>query len=215
MKHVITLTFLYFRHGTSHESDALAAYRKIFEASHADVCMEPCGLVINPLYPHLGASPDAIVECTCCGRGVVEVKCPFNLKVLTFEEMGKDFCLKKNEEGAFQLDKRHQFYFQIQTQMNIVDLEYADFVVWPDKCVDSLFVQRDQKDTDFFHRIVSRATTFFSTAVLPELLGRYFTVPRKESSSPENNGSSSTKKQWCYCKGVERCSTRKDGTVKR
>ena len=27
-------------------------------------------------YPYLGASPVLIVECTCCGKGVVEIKCP-------------------------------------------------------------------------------------------------------------------------------------------
>ena len=28
-------------------------------------------------HPFLGASPDALIECNCCGQGVVEVKCSF------------------------------------------------------------------------------------------------------------------------------------------
>ena len=28
-------------------------------------------------HPFLGASPDALIECNCCGQGVVAVKCSF------------------------------------------------------------------------------------------------------------------------------------------
>ena len=26
------------------------------------VCVKQCGLIINPVYPHLGASPDGLVD---------------------------------------------------------------------------------------------------------------------------------------------------------
>lgn len=29
---------------------------------------------------YLGATPDLLVECSCCGSGVVEVKCPWKVK---------------------------------------------------------------------------------------------------------------------------------------
>ncbi len=35
------------------------------------------GLVLSPDWPHLGASPDGVVACNCCGQGVLEVRCPF------------------------------------------------------------------------------------------------------------------------------------------
>jgi hypothetical protein len=31
---------------------------------------------VNPRHPALGASPDGVTECPCCGRGLVEIKCP-------------------------------------------------------------------------------------------------------------------------------------------
>ena len=37
------------------------------------------GLYINPSYPHLDASPDALIECECCGKGLVEMKCPYSI----------------------------------------------------------------------------------------------------------------------------------------
>ena len=27
--------------------------------------------------PRLGASPDGVVQCECCGNGVLEIKCPY------------------------------------------------------------------------------------------------------------------------------------------
>ena len=44
------------------------------------------GLVIHPLYPHMGASPDGLIKCRCCGPGVLEVKCPFSCKDKSFME---------------------------------------------------------------------------------------------------------------------------------
>ena len=34
------------------------------------------GLHISANYPHLGASPDGIIDCKCCDKGLVEIKCP-------------------------------------------------------------------------------------------------------------------------------------------
>ena len=30
------------------------------------------GLVVKPLLPYLGVTPDGIMHCTCCGKGFVE-----------------------------------------------------------------------------------------------------------------------------------------------
>ena len=38
------------------------------------------GLFIDPYRPFLGASPDGIVNCKCCGKGVIEIKCPLCVK---------------------------------------------------------------------------------------------------------------------------------------
>lgn len=39
------------------------------------------GLIINPAFSHLGASPDGLIK-SCDGRdkiiGLIEIKCPYN-----------------------------------------------------------------------------------------------------------------------------------------
>ena len=52
----------YFLHNAQHE--------------HFNLRYFPAGLFIN-WYPHLGATPDGIISCDCCGTGIIEIKCPY------------------------------------------------------------------------------------------------------------------------------------------
>jgi len=63
------------RWGCDHEKYAISDYMFDISQKHPNVIAES-RLIINPNYPQLGASPDGIVECSCCGSGLVEVKCP-------------------------------------------------------------------------------------------------------------------------------------------
>ena len=42
------------------------------------------GLVLNPKWPHLGASPNGIVNRSCCGRGVLEGNAPTPIDTTLF-----------------------------------------------------------------------------------------------------------------------------------
>ena len=56
--------------GIINEDKARQQYTEEMSACHQNFCCEPCGLVVSPLYPHLGASVDGNVSCTCCGTGL-------------------------------------------------------------------------------------------------------------------------------------------------
>ena len=69
------------RWGVDHEDVARQDYIKEMSSSHTNFKCTNAGLVVNPLYPHLGASPDGFVQCDCCaGKGLLEIKCPFAAK---------------------------------------------------------------------------------------------------------------------------------------
>lgn len=38
------------------------------------------GIFVSKDYPYLAASPDGVTECKCCGKGILEIKCPFSLQ---------------------------------------------------------------------------------------------------------------------------------------
>ena len=63
-----------------------------------------CGFYISTDHPFLGATPDALVQCACCGEGTLEVKCPLcaqNSSIAQAIDTSKNFCLYKQSDGKF------------------------------------------------------------------------------------------------------------------
>ncbi|KAJ8277710.1 hypothetical protein GJAV_G00078890 [Gymnothorax javanicus] len=105
------------RWGCQHEKTARQAYAAWASQQHQGLIVNDAGFHIHPCYPCIGASPDSLVSCTCCGSGVLEIKCPHCAKdtgVLS-ATANKHFCLVNTESG-FGLDKEHQYYYQVQAQ---------------------------------------------------------------------------------------------------
>ena len=63
--------------GCEHKKDALQAYKTQIMGCHSGLNVTSCGFFTSVEHPFLGASPDALIECNCCGQGVIEVKCSF------------------------------------------------------------------------------------------------------------------------------------------
>lgn len=120
--------------GIEHEEEAREAYNLKMSSSHAGFECSLAGLVINPLYPYLGASPDVFSHCNCCGDGITEIKCPFSVKD------GKPEDLKGEKNIIFVgLVQSHKYYTQVQGQLEVSGRDFCDFVVWTPN---GLFIQR-------------------------------------------------------------------------
>ena len=188
-------------YGCRHEKDALEAYKlQLHSGAHDQPMITPCGFVVSVDKPFIGASPDAFVQCKCCGPGVVEVKCPFCVRCrLCVDTDLPSFCLTKGPDGRLHLKHDHPYYYQCQLQLFVSQRSYCDFVVWTEADV---HVERVIEDKPFLDDVIPRAQKFFNLCVLPELLGKWFTrshgcpVPRDigEEETEEDDGS------WCYCK---------------
>lgn len=129
------------------------------------------------VFPFFGATPDGIVNCSCHGPGVLEIKCPFHCKEASFKEAATQgsFCLEEDGD-SLRLKEDHAYYYQVQLQMKICLVDYADFVVWKD-----LFVQRIGIERVFIDDAMQRAKPFVKLGILPELVGKWFT--RQKSGS--------------------------------
>ena len=66
--------------GCEHETIALKEYKLKQNKNHTDLCLSKGGFCVHHMYPFMGASPDSLVNCRCCGNGVVEVKCPYSCR---------------------------------------------------------------------------------------------------------------------------------------
>ena len=98
------------------------------------------GLVINSQWSYIGASSDRFINCTFCGKGALEIKCPF----------------------------KHAYYYQVQTQLFVCDVDYADFCV----CTfltseenihddNGIHIEHVYKDLNFWTDCVAKSQHFF------------------------------------------------------
>ena len=60
--------------GCQHEKTAMEKYREQSMLSHQNHKVSNCGFFISVEHSFIGASPDGVVECSCCGQGICEVK---------------------------------------------------------------------------------------------------------------------------------------------
>lgn len=98
----------------------------------------------------------------------------------------------------------------MQTQLFCTEAKYCDFVVHTEK---GLHIERIKADHKFMEDNLDKAINFFQVAVLPELLGRWFSrpVPQITSNVTDDStqqncnsaSSSSQSKKYCYCQQEE------------
>ena len=72
------------------------------------------------------------------------------------------------------------YYYQIQTQLFVCDVEHCDFCVctFADSGGESaMHIECIHKNCQFWTNCVETAKTYFRTCLLPELMGSWFTRP--------------------------------------
>ncbi|KAM4545914.1 uncharacterized protein PAE49_018376 [Odontesthes bonariensis] len=162
------------RWGIIHEVEARQAYVSLAAPHHENLKVEQCGFILNPAFPEVGASPDGLVHCICCGNGCLEVKCPFKHQNTSISEActtDKHFCLQITD-GKVTLKNTHRYFYQVQTHIFVTGSEFCDFVVWTLKdCV----VVRVFPDEDFWRAVLPKAQELFASVSLPEIVAHYYT----------------------------------------
>lgn len=69
------------RWGISNEPIAREQYRRIMnQFFYKNFKVKETGLIVSTEHPFTGASPDALVSCSCCGQGVAEFKVPWTYR---------------------------------------------------------------------------------------------------------------------------------------
>ena len=221
--------------GCKHEKQGQEMYLAVNKLKHHDLSVAESGLVINPQWPFIGASPDGIINCTCCGKGVLEIKCPYCHQGTDVQAVAiKDsrFCLKM-VDGELQLDHTHTYYYQVQSQLFVCDVEYGDFCV----CTFSMdedeshyletgmHIERIYKDPNLWIECTTKSSQFFKTCLLPEIMGNWYTRPSftaETSNADLSEDSTATgssldhddtpesadtyyvdQPSYCYCRGPE------------
>ncbi|XP_041376642.1 uncharacterized protein LOC121389093 [Gigantopelta aegis] len=196
------------RWGCKHEKTAKADLLEKMAPFHENLKIEDSGFIISTDFPHLGASPDGVVSCDCCGKFCLEIKCPFSVRENSLDKCcDPKFFLGKNDNGIIQLKRDHAYFYQVQTQLGVTSLGTCFFVVWT-KC--DLHVELITFDPELWQVICSKTHCLFQRAILPELVGKYYSRMTTDNALIPSNTTTDTQGQcstseetWCYCDQVE------------
>ena len=152
--------------------------------------------MIYPLLAHLGARPDGLVQCEYCGKGVIELKCPYQCKNLSFRDAStrSSFCLEylcnsSCRKDTFGLRSYLSYYYQVQLQMKICQVNYCYFIVWSPN---ELVILKIIYNNAFIENALGKALTLFMNGVLTELVSRWYSKlmsMRKDADEKENSQS--------------------------
>ena len=174
-------------YGKRMENSARETYILKEKKNHTDFVVTTTGLHVNKGFPHLGASPDGLIECSCHGKGVLEIKCPFKFQNGLTKWVDDKNC-PITAEG--EMKTTHQYYFQVQLQMLVTERDYCDFFVWTaGKHENDTHLVRVSKDLAFIENLKFKLEKVFQNAILPEL------VSRKQDPHNEKEH-----QLYCYCK---------------
>ena len=137
----------------------------LIKFGHVNAQLNPSGLYIHQHHVFIGASPDLLVSCDCCGEGLVEFKSPYEGdKVVNVTETLQGLVYLDND---LRLKKNHNYYAQVQGQMAITNRLWCDFAV---VIAGDVFVQRIQFDEDFWKVTQQSLVSFFEEYVLEEII---------------------------------------------
>ena len=98
--------------------------------NHHNLEIKDSGLYISPQWPFIDVSPDGIISCQCHGTGVLEVKCPYCHRddaIVSAAIKDAKFYLQKQDDRSLLLDHGHVYYYQVQTQLCVCDINFCDF----------------------------------------------------------------------------------------
>ena len=99
-------------YGCEHEDDTRKVYCEVMNKEHKSFSVTKCGLFLGVSQPFIGASPDGMVHCACCGKEALEIKCLYSCKdkILDKACKKKSFCLLSKDSNLI-LRRDHTYYY--------------------------------------------------------------------------------------------------------
>ena len=152
------------KYGKIMEPKARNEYERISrQRGHKDLQVTECGFFVHPERVYIGASPDALVECLCCLKGLLEIKCPRS--IATEQPSPDNMDALSSETGR--LKKTHMYFFQCQAQMGVTGRNWCDFFVFTSG---GHHLERLYFDESCWNSSLIEAEQFFVRFIAPELV---------------------------------------------
>ena len=144
-----SFTNKYVKHGLDNEPHALKVYEQAQE-----VKIVQCGVIVSKLNPWLGYSPDGVLFKNQKPFKLIEVKCPFDGKVMSAAEVVKrQTWIEMGENGEAMLKKKPAYYEQVQLGMAILNISTVDFIVYS-PFDNSIIIIKIEFDANFVEKLL-------------------------------------------------------------
>lgn len=151
-------------HGKTYEN---AAREQLLRQMKIDLYKE-CGLFIDREHYFLGATPDGLLGV----EGIIEIKCPWT----AFKsKMSPDAAIQDGKisfwnKNTFEVDKNHDWYYQIQGQLHVTQKDVCLLGVWTgyEHELKTELIVRD--DGFWKDRMEKKLVDFYMSCLLPELV---------------------------------------------
>lgn len=155
------------KYGQQMEEEAREMYiNQMKLQKHKDIEVKLCGLFLLQDKAYIGASPDGLVSCSCCGRGLLEIKCPFSIANQSPCEANLPYLRKDNLQNV-RLVHNHAYFSQMQAQMGVLGRNWCDFFVYTRH---GFHMERVMFEDELWQKLVKAADYFFVSYLAPELL---------------------------------------------
>ena len=164
------------RHGKDHEDEAITVLENVEK-----IKIKKCGIFIHKRYPFIGASPDGLVG----DDTIVEIKCPYATfkSEMTIEEaiIAKKITFWRcNKNREIEINRKHDWFFQVQGQLHVTDRKQCILFVWAGKSFKLEYIQRDEEF--WSSQMETNLLEFYKKALLPELVD-----PKRTRNLPLRN----------------------------
>ena len=134
------------------------------------------GLIINPSFPHLGASPDGLLtdSSNTDPNSILEIKFPYKSRYVDPCEAAanRDFCCELAGD-TITLKRNYTYFYQIQGQMAISSRKWCDFVIYTNKKV---LVERISFNESHWMTMLPKLKDFYVKELIPILEKRLHTM---------------------------------------
>jgi len=156
-----------FQWGHDKAQAAIDLYIKKCQKKHQGLCVCKSGLVINTSWPHLGASPDGIRYCECCGKRVMEIKSLFSKRNLPPHFVASEYIIEV-DGIKYQLKTETRWHFQIQEELAATLSKSADLIIYTNK---GILIIEVEFNMEFWNAMLKKLTDFYIHGYMnPKLL---------------------------------------------
>ena len=150
--------------GHEKEKKALDLYIKKQKRNHEKLSIKNSGLIVNTLWPFLGASPDGVRICECCQKKLIEIKSMYAKRNLPPQVAAEEKLVFVGDK--YILKKETKWNYQIQGLMGITGIHCCDLVIYTFK---GILIVNVKFDSELWNEMLEKLRNFFLKYIVQEL----------------------------------------------